>query len=34
TDVAAFCDGLIKDCPTYADAYQKSISREPGAARK
>lgn len=25
-DVAAFCDGLIKDSPTYADAYQESIS--------
>ncbi|WP_433360282.1 DUF1048 domain-containing protein [Actinoplanes sp. CA-142083] len=25
-DVAAFTDGLIKDSPTYADAYQKSIS--------
>jgi DNA-binding ferritin-like protein (Dps family) len=34
TDVAAFCDDLIKDSPTYADAYQESISGEPGAARK
>ncbi|KOG42516.1 DUF1048 domain-containing protein [Streptomyces resistomycificus] len=34
TDVAAFCDDLIKDCPTYADAYQASISGEPGGARK
>ncbi|MFE7278448.1 DUF1048 domain-containing protein [Streptomyces sp. NPDC057623] len=33
-DVAAFCDDLIKDSPTYADAYQESISGEPGAARK
>ncbi|MEU0219164.1 DUF1048 domain-containing protein [Streptomyces sp. NPDC006265] len=33
TDVAAFCDDLIKDSPTYADAYQESISGEPGAAR-
>ena len=24
-DVAAFCDDLIKDSPTYADAYQKSL---------
>ncbi|MER5546736.1 DUF1048 domain-containing protein [Streptomyces sp. NPDC002589] len=34
TDVAAFCDDLIKDFPTYADAYQESISGEPGAAKK
>ncbi|MEW2813226.1 DUF1048 domain-containing protein [Streptomyces massasporeus] len=34
TDVATFCDDLIKDSPTYADAYQESISGEPGAARK
>jgi DNA-binding ferritin-like protein (Dps family) len=34
TDVAAFCDDLIKDSPTYADAYQESISGEPSAARK
>ncbi|MEU5397557.1 DUF1048 domain-containing protein [Streptomyces tibetensis] len=34
TDVAAFCDDLIKDSPTYADAYQESISGEPGAAWK
>ncbi|MEV7384390.1 DUF1048 domain-containing protein [Streptomyces lydicus] len=34
TDVAAFCDDLIKDSPTYADAYQESMSGEPGAARK
>ena len=27
-DVAAFADGLIKDSPTYADAYQESI-RDP-----
>ncbi|MFG3013621.1 DUF1048 domain-containing protein [Streptomyces cinerochromogenes] len=33
-DVAAFCDDLIKDSPTYADAYQESVSGEPGAARK
>jgi DNA-binding ferritin-like protein (Dps family) len=26
TDVAAFCDGLIKDSRTYADIYQESIS--------
>jgi DNA-binding ferritin-like protein (Dps family) len=29
-DVAAFCDGLIQDTPTYADLYQESISEEPG----
>lgn len=33
-DVAAFCDDLIKDSPTYADAYQEVISGEPGEARK
>ncbi|WP_026875531.1 DUF1048 domain-containing protein [Jiangella gansuensis] len=26
TDVAAFCDDLVKDSPTYADIYQESIS--------
>ncbi|MFG3164979.1 DUF1048 domain-containing protein [Streptomyces sp. NPDC048232] len=34
TDVAAFCDDLIKDSPTHADAYQESMSGEPGAATK
>ncbi|WP_406227037.1 DUF1048 domain-containing protein [Streptomyces anthocyanicus] len=34
TDVAAFCDDLIKDSPTYADAYQEAISGEPSAAGK
>ncbi|MGR3933579.1 DUF1048 domain-containing protein [Streptomyces sp. BRA346] len=34
TDVAAFCDDLIKDSPTYADVYQKSMSGEPGPAEK
>jgi DNA-binding ferritin-like protein (Dps family) len=33
-DVAAFCDGLIKDSPTYADLYQESVSGERGAAEK
>jgi DNA-binding ferritin-like protein (Dps family) len=28
-DVAAFCDGLIADSPTYADLYQESIRKEP-----
>jgi DNA-binding ferritin-like protein (Dps family) len=27
TDVAAFCDDLIKDSRTYADVYQESVSR-------
>jgi DNA-binding ferritin-like protein (Dps family) len=31
-DVAAFCDGLVKDARTYADIYQESISGEPDAA--
>jgi DNA-binding ferritin-like protein (Dps family) len=34
TDVAAFCDGLIKDSRTYADIYQESISGKPGRAEK
>ncbi|GLW30578.1 DUF1048 domain-containing protein [Actinoplanes regularis] len=33
-DVAAFCDGLIKDSPTYADAYQEAISAKRRAAGK
>ncbi|MEF9886671.1 DUF1048 domain-containing protein [Streptomyces sp. P9-A4] len=33
-DVAAFCDDLIKDSPTYADVYQESITGEPGTAQK
>jgi DNA-binding ferritin-like protein (Dps family) len=33
-DVAAFCDGLIKDSPTYADIYQESVSGERGTAEK
>lgn len=27
-DVAAFCDGLIGDSPTYADLYRESIRKE------
>lgn len=27
-DVAAFCDDLIKDSPTYADRYQESVAKE------
>ncbi|MER6083603.1 DUF1048 domain-containing protein [Streptomyces sp. NPDC001833] len=34
TDVAAFCDDLIKGSPTYADAYQASISAEPDSDEK
>ncbi|MCK8681509.1 MULTISPECIES: DUF1048 domain-containing protein [Streptomyces] len=34
TDVAAFCDDLVKDSPTYADVYQASISPEPGPDEK
>ncbi|MFI5571183.1 DUF1048 domain-containing protein [Streptomyces sp. NPDC051740] len=34
TDVAAFCDDLAKDSPTYADVYQESISAEPGTHEK
>lgn len=33
-DVAAFCDGLVKDSRTYADIYQESISGSPGTAEK
>jgi DNA-binding ferritin-like protein (Dps family) len=28
SDVAAFCDDLIKDSKTYADLYQKSLGQE------
>ncbi|MBR0599293.1 DUF1048 domain-containing protein [Sinanaerobacter chloroacetimidivorans] len=28
SDVAAFCDDLIKDSETYADIYQKSVDKE------
>lgn len=34
TDVAAFCDDLIKDSRTYADVYQESVSGESGTAEK
>ncbi|GAB4057107.1 DUF1048 domain-containing protein [Catellatospora paridis] len=34
TDVAAFCDDLIKDSRTYADVYQESISANPGVDEK
>jgi DNA-binding ferritin-like protein (Dps family) len=28
TDVAAFCDDLIKDSPTHADIYQESLRKK------
>jgi len=28
SDVAAFCDDLIRDSKTYADIYQESVDRE------
>jgi DNA-binding ferritin-like protein (Dps family) len=31
-DVAAFCDGLIQDTRTYADAYQESINEKNSGA--
>ncbi|MEU1396401.1 DUF1048 domain-containing protein [Micromonospora zamorensis] len=34
TDVAAFCDDLIKDSRTYAEVYQESIGGSPGADEK
>lgn len=34
SDVAAFCDDLVKDSRTNADVYQESISGEPGTAGK
>jgi DNA-binding ferritin-like protein (Dps family) len=34
TDVAAFCDDLIKDSRTYADVYQESVGGESGTAEK
>ena len=34
TDVAAFCDDLIKDSRTYADVYQQSISANPSTDQK
>ena len=32
TDVAAFCDDLVKDSRTYADVYRESISGKSGPA--
>ncbi|MFH9353855.1 DUF1048 domain-containing protein [Kitasatospora sp. NPDC017646] len=34
TDVAAFCDDLIKDSPTHADVYRESLGGAPGADGK
>lgn len=34
SDVAAFCDDLIKDSKTYADIYQESVDQEVNKAMK
>ena len=34
SDVAAFCDDLIKDLKTYADIYQESVEQESNKAMK
>ncbi|HEU5141220.1 MAG TPA: DUF1048 domain-containing protein [Bacillales bacterium] len=34
SDVAAFCDDLIKDSKTYADIYQESVGQEVNMAIK
>lgn len=34
SDVAAFCDDLIKDSKTYADIYQESVDKEVNKAMK
>ncbi|WP_040950664.1 DUF1048 domain-containing protein [Gorillibacterium massiliense] len=34
SDVAAFCDDLIKDSKTYADIYQESIDQKVNKAMK
>jgi len=34
SDVAAFCDDLIKDSKTYADIYQESVEQEVSKAMK
>lgn len=34
SDVAAFCDDLIKDSKTYADIYQESVGQEVNKAIK
>ncbi|MFD5558047.1 DUF1048 domain-containing protein [Streptomyces sp. NPDC127068] len=34
SDVAAFCDELIKDSRTYADVYQESVNGASGTTEK
>lgn len=34
SDIAAFCDDLIKDSKTYADVYQESMSQEVSKSMK
>ncbi len=34
SDVAAFCDDLLKDSKTYADSYQESVGQEVNQAMK
>lgn len=34
SDVAAFCDDLIKDSKTYADIYQESVDLKANKAQK
>nr|WP_295975057.1 DUF1048 domain-containing protein [uncultured Bacillus sp.] len=34
SDVAAFCDDLIKDAKTYADIYQESVDQKVNKAMK
>jgi DNA-binding ferritin-like protein (Dps family) len=34
SDVAAFCDDLIKDSKTYADIYQESVNQDVNKAMK
>jgi DNA-binding ferritin-like protein (Dps family) len=34
TDVAAFCDDLIKDSKTYSEMYQESVNQEVNKAIK
>ncbi|MGV8906203.1 MAG: DUF1048 domain-containing protein [Acetobacterium sp.] len=34
SDVAAFCDDLIKDLKTYADIYQESVDQKVSKAMK
>ncbi len=34
SDVAAFCDELMKDSKTYADLYQESVNQEVNKAMK